>query len=196
MTKKLSVNTVAKSRLPKQAKQVFTGEIFDAFQWDQKMYDGSSAVFEMLRRPDTCVVLATTKKGKILLMREAQPTKPMGPSFPGGRIEQGEAPLLAAKRELLEETGYQADQWELAWIEQPVSKIDWNVYIFSARGAHKVAKPTPDAGEKITVKEITFEQFLKLADAPALREPQLKLKMVKARYDKAERAKLKKLLFG
>ena len=32
-------------KLPEQAKKVFDGEIFDVYQWDQEMYDGSTETF-------------------------------------------------------------------------------------------------------------------------------------------------------
>lgn len=36
-------------KLPPQAKKVFTGQIFDVYQWEQEMYDGSFETFEMLK---------------------------------------------------------------------------------------------------------------------------------------------------
>lgn len=189
-------NLAPKSRIPPNAERVFTGVIFDAFHWSQKMYDGSTATFEMLKRADTLVVIATTPKQKIVLLQEAQPTKPAGPSLPGGRREGNEDALTGAQRELLEETGYTAKTFKLWYTEHPYNKIDWNIFVFIARGAVKTSKPTLDAGEKISVKEISFDQFLKLADDPHFHEPSLKLKLLKARYDKTERAKLQKILFG
>jgi hypothetical protein len=44
--------------IPKQAQRVFKGQIFDVYQWPQKLFDGSTQTFEMLKRPDTLTVLA------------------------------------------------------------------------------------------------------------------------------------------
>lgn len=53
------------------------------------------------------VVLAKTKEGKLIINKEYRhPTGKWLLSCPGGRIDMGESPLEAAKRELLEETGY------------------------------------------------------------------------------------------
>ena len=39
--------------IPPEADRVFRGEIYEVYQWPQKMPDGSVETFEMLRRPDT-----------------------------------------------------------------------------------------------------------------------------------------------
>ena len=44
--------------VPKEAKKVFSGVIYDVYQWPQEMFDGSMQTFEMLGRPDTVKILA------------------------------------------------------------------------------------------------------------------------------------------
>lgn len=73
--------------------------------------DGSTATFDVIKNEDFVTIVAFTKSRKAILIKQYRP----GPekiltSFPEGRIENGEAPQLAAARELLEETGYQANQ--------------------------------------------------------------------------------------
>lgn len=62
--------------------------------------------------PDYANVLAVTPEGDYLVFRQTKYSVD-GPSLApvGGYIEPGEAPLTAAKRELLEETGYAAENW-------------------------------------------------------------------------------------
>src|SRR3989338_5204026 len=88
------------------AKRVFKGELFEVWQWEQKLYDGSTAVFEKIRRQATALVIPVVGD-KILIQRQEQPHRRSAYlSLAGGRIEDGEEPLLAAQRELLEQTGY------------------------------------------------------------------------------------------
>src|SRR3989338_8402924 len=94
-----------KSKLPKNAKRVFKGEIFEVWQWRQKMYDGTTETFEMLKRPDTTQVIAVIED-KILILKQKQPNNASAfLSLAGGRREKNESALNSAKRELLEETG-------------------------------------------------------------------------------------------
>src|SRR3989338_5835820 len=113
-------------KIPDQAKCVFQGKIFDIYQWEQKMFDGSYATFERAKRMGTVQIIAT-QGNKVLLSFESQPDKPNFYTLFGGRMEEGEEPLVAAKRELLEESGLEAKEWELFKVYDPISKIDWQL---------------------------------------------------------------------
>lgn len=156
-------------KIPETAKLVFKGKIFDVYQWEQVLFNGSTATFEALKRPNTIQVIPTvgdpsTGSGqvKILLALEEQPNKPLCNSFFGGRAEEGEEPLFTAKRELLEETGLESDDWELIKTYESEGKIQWETHLFIARNCRKVAEQNLDAGEKIEVKEVDFDEFLEI----------------------------------
>ncbi|OGE77790.1 MAG: hypothetical protein A2751_01910 [Candidatus Doudnabacteria bacterium RIFCSPHIGHO2_01_FULL_46_14] len=168
--------------IPANAKRAYKGKIFEIWQWEQKMFDGSTEVFEMLKRPNTIQIIATVKK-KILVTREEQPERPVREfGLYGGRGEEGEEPLETAKRELLEESGMESDHWELWKTYQPFVKAEWTIYVFIARNCRKVAEPRLDNGEKIEQHEIGFEQFVeKVTDdsfwAPSFSNDILRLKL-------------------
>lgn len=148
-------------KIPSQAKKVFTGQIFSVYQWEQELYDGRHATFEMLKRPGTIQIIPTMGD-KILLAHEEQPHNPRGFGFLGGRQESDEEPLVTAKRELLEEAGLLSEDWELIKVYHNKGKIDWTIYLYLARNCRKIAEPTLDAGEKIEVKEVSFDRFLEI----------------------------------
>jgi ADP-ribose pyrophosphatase len=152
-----------KTKIPSNAKQVFSGILFDVYQWEQEMFDGSTQTYEALRRADTAGVIAVTKDKKILLTRQIQTARMPFVCAAGGRLDKGESPTEAAKRELLEETGYSAEKIVELGAVQPSSKIDFAVYLFAALDAQKIAEPTLDPGEKIEALEVDFEEFLKIA---------------------------------
>lgn len=184
-----------KSSIPPHAKIVFKGILFEVWQWEQKMFDGSVEFFEHLRRPNTVVVVSTVGD-KILIEIQEQPhrSKPFL-SLPGGRCGWEEDPLAAAKRELLEETGYESDDWTL-WKElNPVGKIEWTVYTYIARNCVKKQEPHLDAGEKIAAKLIDFEEFLMLAEDPSFYERELISVILQARFDPKAKEELYNLLF-
>lgn len=150
-------------RIPKHAKSVFKGEIFEVFQWPQKMYDGSTATFEMLKRPDTVQIIPSTVNDRILICKQKQPQfKSYFYSLFGGRVDKNETPLQTAKRELREESGYASNDWELFKKYNPYSKTEWVVYVYLARNCQKIAKQNLDSGEKIKILKIDFDQFFRL----------------------------------
>jgi len=183
----------SKQPLPESAKKVFSGIIFDVYQWEQELYDGSKKTFEKLKRPDTVVVFPVLPDGKILLTEQQQPRKGSFLGATGGRADEGENPLEAAKRELLEESGYTADNFILWDAQQPISKIEWAVYTFIAKDLKKVTDLNLDAGEKITLKPVSFDELLEIGSNVNFYEKEVAFKFLEAKYDEQKRAELKKL---
>src|SRR6266567_3374658 len=87
--------------MPKEVKKVFSGVLFDVYQWQQKQYDGSYKTFEKIKRSDTVTVIPITNDRKIILTEQEQPATDPFIGFPGGVIDLDEDPLETAKRELL-----------------------------------------------------------------------------------------------
>lgn len=185
------------NELPSNAKIVFKGQIFEVWQWKQKMFDGSVETFEKLRRTNTAQAIPIVGD-KILIQTQRQPhRKKSFNSIPGGRCERGEKPLVAAKRELLEETGYASDDWMLWREENPISKIIWTVYTYIARNCYFKQPPHLDAGEKITTRLISFDGFLMLSEDQSFYERKdLCCALIQARFDKKFEEDFYKLLFG
>lgn len=151
-------------QVPEEAKLVFKGVIFSVYQWEQMMFDGSTATFEMLKRNNTIQVIATQGE-KIFMSRQSQPNKSDYHSLFGGRAEENEDPLVTAKRELLEESGLESDDWELFTVYNPAYKMQWDIYMYIARNCKKVQEPKPDAGEQIQTLECSFDDFKNLVQS-------------------------------
>jgi len=152
--------------IPDEAVRVFEGEIFDVYHWQQQLFDGSYARYEMLRRPDTVVILAIDEDGQIIMVDEEQSGGIVRKNhLPVGRVEPTDRSVLeAAQREMREETGYEFSQWDLLNVSQPESKIEWFVHLFLARHADARHEPALDPGEKIIVKRVPYaEAIQKLA---------------------------------
>jgi len=182
-------------KLPPNTKKVFQGKIFSVHQWEQKLYDGTTAIFEMLKRPGTIQIIPTSGED-IYLSYEEQPTKPRSYTLLGGRQEPDEEPLVTAKRELLEESGLESDEWELLKTYEYQGKIEWPMYLFVARNCKKVAEQQLDSGEQIEVKKVSFEEFIKLASSENFWNQIVANDILRMRLDKEKLEKFKKKLFA
>jgi len=152
--------------VPAAAKKVYQGTIFSTYHWDQQMYDGSTQVFEMLKRTDTVDVLAV-HDNKIVLIVDEQPGRGPIIGFPGGRVDPGEDWLTAGNRELLEETGYSFEDLKLVNVLQPVHKIEWFTVLYLASSFVSLSEQSTElAGEKIEIRLVDFDEFMKLASDP------------------------------
>lgn len=150
--------------IPKNAKLVFSGKIFNVYQWPQRLFDGTTETFEMLSRKDTVKIIAI-KDDKIIVTYQKQPRKDWFYDFPGGRNDNPEEnELIAAKREMLEETGMTFRTWKLVEVKQPFMKLDWLVYTFIATDFITQESQKLDGGEQIKVKEIGFEELKAMAE--------------------------------
>jgi len=179
--------------MPEHAKKVFEGQIFDVYQWEQEQFDGSKAVYEKLKRADTAIVFGVLPDGRILLTEQEQPGKDPFIGAAGGRIEEGEEVLEAAKRELLEETGYESENLILWDARQPTSKIDWCVFTFIAKGLKEVRGQNLDPGEKIRLKPVTFEELLDIGSSEYFQEREMRTNFLEAKYDPLKKSALREL---
>jgi ADP-ribose pyrophosphatase len=96
--------------------------------------------------PDYVNVVAITRDGLFLCFRQTKyAIEGTSLATVGGFLEPNEAPLAAAKRELLEETGYEAEEWTgLGNYRTDANRGVGMAYFFLARGAHRVGDPNSD----------------------------------------------------
>lgn len=110
--------------------------------------------------PDAAMVAAITPEGKILLKTEFRYA--VGEDViecPAGMFEKNETdPLTVAKRELLEETGYESSDWTyLGSTLESTSKLTNRMHLFLAKDCVKVSTQHLDANEHLTVTEVYLD---------------------------------------
>ena len=188
-----------KSTIPENAKRVFEGVIFDAYQWEQELFDGSYATFEKLVRPDTVSIFPVLDDGHLLLIEDTQPFGAVGKTelrVPMGRVEFGETPEKAACREFREETGYEIGTLTPLYNFEYYEKIDWRIYAFLAKKLTKVDEPQNHPGEKVSLAPVSFDEFLELAAQNKLGMNNFAVEVLQARLDPEKMKALRTLFLG
>ena len=117
--------------------------------------------FFVIRCLDWVNVIALTLDGKIVLVRQwRHGSQSFTLEIPGGAVDPGEGMLAAARRELREESGYEAQ--ELVWL----GDVNPNAAIFGnrcgsvlARSCRRVGDIEPDPGEDLEVLELSPAEF-------------------------------------
>lgn len=101
-----------------------------------RLPDGKQSYREYIRHPGAVVVLPVFDDGRVLLERQYRyPLRRVFIEFPAGKIDAGEDPMVCAQRELVEETGYTAAQWQyLTTIHNAIAYSDEHLDVFLARG--------------------------------------------------------------
>jgi ADP-ribose pyrophosphatase len=133
--------------------------------WEERVQLPDGRVIERwltLEMPDVAIIFALTADEHVIVERSYR----HGPrrvtrSLPAGHIEAGEEPLAAAQRELLEETGYAADDWQLLGsFTRDSNHGCGNVFLYLARQARRVGEPDTEDLEEISVDLIPHNELL------------------------------------
>ena len=116
------------------SKQVFENKLFKVVDEVAKDPSGFEIHRFIVRHPGSAVMMAVDDKERILLVRQFRlPAKQELWELPAGRLDPGESALEAARRELREETGYQAKTWtELASFWPSPGYVDEKMTLFVA----------------------------------------------------------------
>ncbi|HZX31109.1 MAG TPA: NUDIX hydrolase [Rhodocyclaceae bacterium] len=139
---------------------VFKGKLLEVRRDGVRLPDGAEAIREYVVHPGAVVVIPVLDSGKMLFERQFR--YPLGRVFlelPAGKIDPGEDVERTGRRELLEETGYEADEWRHMGVMHPcIGYSNERIEIFLARGLKKVSEPQLDHGEFLEVVELSQEE--------------------------------------
>lgn len=115
--------------------RVFRGIVISVDAGPVQLPNGRSAYYEIVRHPGGAAVVAVDGSGRVCLLRQYRPA---GGGWvwelPAGRLEPGEPPESTARRELLEEAGCEAGQWQsLGSILSSPGVFDEVIHLYLAR---------------------------------------------------------------
>ena len=140
---------------------VYDGELLKVRRDEVRLPNGRHAAREYIRHPGAVAIVPIFDDGRVLLERQFR--YPHGREFielPAGKLDPGEAPLVSAQRELLEETGYVAGEWtRLGVIHTAIAYTDEAITVFLARRL-ELRERKLDDGEFLEVFTVAFDEAI------------------------------------
>lgn len=174
------------------SKLAYKGKVFSVFTDQVKEPGGDVNTRDVIRHNGSIVILAvdeSTNPQDPEIILERQYRHAAGQfliELPAGRIEPGEAPLAAAKREMIEETGYRAKRWtHLTKYFASPGFLGESMNIYLARDIREGAAQ-PEADEQIEVVRMRLSEVLGLIAADKIHDGKTLIGILF--YDAARRA--------
>ena len=138
----------------------YRGVIVDVTLDTISLPNGDTSFREIVRHPGGVTVLAIDEEGCTFCVRQFRYAFSRHLiELPAGKLEKGEDPFEAAKRELSEETGLVADEWtDLGSIVSSPGFTDEVLYMYMARGLHR-GEAHPDDDEFLDTIRIPVSEL-------------------------------------
>lgn len=142
--------------------EVFSGRLLKVQRDHVTLPNGNDTTREYIHHPGAVAIVPVLSDGRVVLVKQCR--YPLGTllwEIPAGKLDHGEAedPDECARRELSEETGYEAQNWQhLVSIATTPGFSDEIIHLYKAWDLVKYAQHT-DEDEFIGVKAFTAEQI-------------------------------------
>ena len=154
------------------SERIYEGRILD-FEVDRvRLPGGVEAEREVVRHKGAVVVLPLHENGRVELVRQYRyPPDEILLELPAGKLDPGEQPGECAKRELAEETGWQAGEiHELGSFFTTPGFSDEVLHAFVATGLEPAPDVEPDLDEAIEIVTMTVDEMLEACRAGRIRD--------------------------
>ena len=150
---------------------VHRGRVFSLIRENVTLDNGVTTDLEFVEHPGAAAIVPMLTESKLLLLKQYRHAlKDYIWEIPAGTLDPQESVMNCAKRELIEETGYSADQWQkLSEITPVPGYSDERIHIFLASGLQP-ARQNLDQDEIINVHEIEFNQALEMIKRGEIRD--------------------------
>jgi ADP-ribose pyrophosphatase len=142
---------------------VYDGAFLKVRRDNVRLPDGKSTIREYIKHPGAVVILPVFDDGSVLIERQFRyPLDQVFIEFPAGKIDPNEDPLVCAKRELKEETGYSASDWQyVCTIHNAIAYSDEHLDIYIARGLTEGERELDDE-EFLETMKLPFSEVMDL----------------------------------
>jgi ADP-ribose pyrophosphatase len=152
-------------------REIFRGRVIRLVNRDLVLPNGRRTTFSIVEHPGAVAIVPVHSNGDVVLLRQFRPS--IGEEIyeiPAGTIEEGEAPLATAKREIVEETGFKARQWsKIAEFYTAPGFCTELMHVYVARGLSP-ATADGDADEVLRPVRVSIDAALKLVRTRKIRD--------------------------
>ena len=163
-----------------ESKEIFNGRVIRVTLDKVQLEDGTTSTREVVHHHGGACVLPVDADGNVTMVRQFRYA--LGEELwelPAGKLEAGEDPFEAAKRELSEECGLTADTYtELGVVYPTVGYDSERIYLWAAEGLHTVGQHL-DAGEFLDVVKMPFAQALGLVMDGTIKDSKTQVALLK-----------------
>lgn len=145
------------------SRQIFKGRFLKIEQDEVEAPDGRTYVREYIKHPGAALMIPLLPNGKVVMVHQYRHAlKQVFLEFPAGKRDRGEDSLVTARRELMEETGYEAKDWKfLTTIHPVIGYSDEHIDLYLAKSlTHGEQKL--DHGEFLEVTEVDPKDLMRL----------------------------------
>ena len=146
----------------KSSKQLADCRVFKVREdFCERESDNLEHSFFVIENPDWVNVIALDAENRTILIEQFRHgTEEIILEIPGGMIDEGEAPEAAARRELLEETGFASDEFVYLGKSRPNPAIQNNwIYFFAALNCRKIQATAFDEHESVVTKLVPLDEI-------------------------------------
>jgi ADP-ribose pyrophosphatase len=176
----------------------YEGPLFRVYT-DEIIENGRELTRDVIRHNGSVVILAVddakSKRDPMIVMERQyrHAAKEVLLEVPAGKMEEGEDALAAAKRELLEETGFKAKRWRktIRYFASPGFLGEF-MQVFLAEGL-SLGDAQPEYDEQIEIEMMPLSRLLKMIDEGKIHDGKTLISvMLYARLREAEKKKNRK----
>lgn len=159
----------------------FDGRILTLKLDKVQLPDGSKSEREVVCHNGGAGILPLSNDGKVALVKQFRyPYKEVIYEIPAGKIDKGETPLNAVKRELFEEVGGKSDNIiDLGIIYPSPGYTNEKIYVFLAQNTIYEEQKL-DEGEFLDVEYFNFDKVLEMIDKNIIKDSKTIIAMLKA----------------
>ena len=141
---------------------VYTGDYLKVYRDTVSLPNGASSYREYLKHPGAVMIIPVFDNGDVLVEQQYRyPMRQVFVEFPAGKKDAGEAPLETAQRELLEETGYTAQNYtHITDIHNALAYCDEVIHFYIAEDLHDSGQQKLDDNEFVQVMRVPLVELM------------------------------------